>query len=199
MDQEQLWDKKLKINTIGRLDDHADVHHYPYEPTPYSVLERLAESGYIGKKNALIDYGCGKGRVGFYLNHTVGCKSVGVEYERAIYEGAMENRKSYGSNRGVEFAFANAESYKIGKADTFYFFNPFSAELLRSVMAQILDGFYENPRTMRLFFYYPNDAYVAYLMSVDELDLVDEIDCRDLFPGDDYREKILIFELGNYF
>ena len=52
---------------------------------------------------------------------------------------------------------------------------------------------------MRLFFYYPNDAYVAYLMSVDELDLVDEIDCRDLFPGDDYREKILIFELGNYF
>ena len=44
---EQQWDKKLKINTIGRDDSHADDFHFPYEPTPYSVLERLAESAYI--------------------------------------------------------------------------------------------------------------------------------------------------------
>ena len=199
MEMELQWDKKLKIQTVGRIDDHADVHHYPYEPTPYVVLERLAESGYIGRESHLLDYGCGKGRVGFYLNHTVGCRSTGIEYERAIYEAAMDNKKSYGENRGVNFDFANAETYKVGEADVFYFFNPFSAEILRSVMAQILEAFYENPRTMRLFFYYPNDAYMAYLMSVDELDLLDEIDCRDLFPGDDYREKIMIFELKNYF
>lgn len=41
------WDKKLRINTAGRDDSHADEYHYPYEPTPYSVLERLAESGLI--------------------------------------------------------------------------------------------------------------------------------------------------------
>ena len=199
METEQLWDQKLHIHTIGRIDDHADVHRYPYEPTPYSVLERLAESGYIRRENHLIDYGCGKGRVGFYLNHTIGCRSMGIEYERAIYEAAIDNCKAYGEYRGVDFAFANAETYKVGDADVFYFFNPFSAEILRSVMAQILEEFYENPRTMRLFFYYPNDAYMAYLMSVDELDLLDEIDCRDLFPGDDYREKIMIFELRNYF
>ena len=199
MEMELQWDKKLKIQTVGRIDDHADVHHYPYEPTPYVVLERLAESGYIGRESHLLDYGCGKGRVGFYLNHMVGCRSTGIEYERAIYEAAMDNQKSYGENRGVNFDFANAETYKVGEADVFYFFNPFSAEILRSVMAEILEAFYENPRTMRLFFYYPNDAYMAYLMSVDELDLLDEIDCRDLFPGDDYREKIMIFELKNYF
>ena len=197
--KEQQWDKKLKVQTCGRIDAHADAYHYPYEPTPYVVLERLAESGYIGRESHLLDYGCGKGRVGFYLNHTVGCRSMGIEYERAIYEAAMDNKKSYGENRGVNFDFANAETYKVGEADVFYFFNPFSAEILRSVMAQILEAFYENLRTMRLFFYYPNDAYMAYLMSVDELDLLDEIDCRDLFPGDDYREKIMIFELKNYF
>mgnify|MGYP003295699188 CR=1 FL=1 len=38
------WDKKLKIQTVGRDDFHADEHHYPYEPTPYEVLERLVES-----------------------------------------------------------------------------------------------------------------------------------------------------------
>ncbi|MBR5284319.1 MAG: class I SAM-dependent methyltransferase, partial [Clostridia bacterium] len=123
MEMELQWDKKLKIQTVGRIDDHADVHHYPYEPTPYVVLERLAESGYIGRESHLLDYGCGKGRVGFYLNHTVGCRSTGIEYERAIYEAAMDNQKSYGENRGVNFDFANAETCKVGEADVFYFFN----------------------------------------------------------------------------
>ena len=31
-------------------------------------------------------------------------------------------------------------------------------------------------------------------MEEDELMFYDEIDCRDLFPGEDPRERILIFE-----
>jgi hypothetical protein len=34
-------------------------------------------------------------------------------------------------------------------------------------------------------------------MTVDELDFYDEIECGDLFPGKDNRERILIFELPN--
>lgn len=41
------WDKLLKIRTTGRDDSKADQYRYPYEPTPYSVLERLANSGLI--------------------------------------------------------------------------------------------------------------------------------------------------------
>lgn len=51
MDQMELqWDKLLKIKTTGRDDSHSDQYRYPYEPTPYCVLERLANSGLIGKK-----------------------------------------------------------------------------------------------------------------------------------------------------
>ena len=60
---ESRWDKLLNIRTMGRDDTHADQYRYPYEPTPYSVLERLANAGYIRKGNILLDYGCGKGRV----------------------------------------------------------------------------------------------------------------------------------------
>ena len=63
---ENTWEHLLKIKTSGRDDSEADPCHYPYEPTPYSVLERLANSEYIGKRNVLIDYGCGKGRVDFF-------------------------------------------------------------------------------------------------------------------------------------
>ena len=41
---ESRWDKLLNIRTMGRDDTHADQYRYPYEPTPYSVLERLANA-----------------------------------------------------------------------------------------------------------------------------------------------------------
>ena len=50
---ETKWDKLLNIKTTGRDDSRADQFRYPYEPTPYSVLERLANSGYVTKKNVL--------------------------------------------------------------------------------------------------------------------------------------------------
>lgn len=38
---EVRWDRLLRIKTAGRDDSSADQYRYPYEPTPYSVLERL--------------------------------------------------------------------------------------------------------------------------------------------------------------
>ena len=57
---EKNWDNLLNIKTGGRDDSLANTYNYPYEPTPYKVLERLANSGYIRKKDLLVDYGCGK-------------------------------------------------------------------------------------------------------------------------------------------
>ncbi len=193
---EAQWDKKLKIQTTGRDDYHEDEYHYPYEPTPYSVLKRLTESGYIDKNCYVIDYGCGKGRVGFFLNHQLGCHVTGIEYEERIYKQAIENLDTYGNNKNIEFLCINAEEYKVKNADSFYFFNPFSVEILKSVLGKILESYYENPRNMQLFFYYPNDEYLSCLMTAPELMFVDEIDCQDLFEGKNGRERILIFEIS---
>ena len=194
---EKQWDKKLKIDTCGRLDGHADAYHHPYEPTPYSVLERLAESGYITKEQKIIDYGCGKGRVGFFLNYKVGCYVVGIEYEEKICTLAKENLKRYvgGDGSTIEFTCKDAKDFPVKNADCFYFFNPFSLEILQSVLGRVKESYYVNPREMKLFFYYPSDDYVAYLMTQEELMFVDEIDCNDLFEGENLRERILIFEV----
>ena len=45
MDKERSWDKLLQIKTAGRDDTNSDEYRYPYEPTPYSVLERLVDKG----------------------------------------------------------------------------------------------------------------------------------------------------------
>lgn len=75
---EQEWEHILQIKTAGRDDSHSDGEHHPYEPTDYAVLERLANSGYIGKKDILIDYGSGKGRVSFFLAYQTRCQAIGA-------------------------------------------------------------------------------------------------------------------------
>ena len=96
-----------------------------------------------------------------------------------------------------KFVLANAESYEVPSDVSFcYFFNPFSVEILKRVVARILESYYENPRPIQLMFYYPSDEYVSFLMTQDELMFSDEIDCRDLFDGNDSREKILVFDVG---
>lgn len=192
---ETRWDKLLHIQTMGRDDSNSDQYRYPYEPTPYSVLERLANTGYIRKNNTLLDYGCGKGRVDFFLSYQTRCRSIGIEYDERIYQKAVENKDKAVSGGRVSIELANAETFVVPEnADRMYFFNPFSVEILEKVIARILESYYQNPRAIQLFFYYPSDEYISYLMMIDELMFMDEISCNDLFPGNDSRERIVIFE-----
>ena len=196
-DKENTWDKLLQIKTTGRDDSNSDQYHYPYEPTPYSVLERLANSGFISKKDVVLDYGCGKGRVDFFLSYQTKANTIGIEYDERIYQSALDNQKTAVSGARTEFVLERAEAYEVpSKVNRYYFFNPFSVELLRKVMERIIESYYENPREVFLFFYYPSEEYISYLMTVDELEFYDEISCEDLFEGNDLRERIMIFLLS---
>lgn len=196
VDNENTWDKLLKIKTTGRDDSNSDQYRYPYEPTPYSVLERLANSGFIRKRDVVLDYGCGKGRVDFFLSYQTKANTIGIEYDERIYQSALENQKTAVSRAKAEFVLARAEAYEVpSEVNRYYFFNPFSVELLQKVMARIIESYYVKPRNQFLFFYYPSEEYISYLMTVDELEFYDEIACGDLFEGNDLRERIVIFLL----
>ena len=196
---ENTWDKLLQIKTTGRDDVKADQYHHPYEPTPYGVLERLTNSGLFGKDDVVLDYGCGKGRVDFFLSYRTKAHTIGIEYDDRIYAGALDNQKTVLSGVKAEFVLARAEEYEVpSQVNRCYFFNPFSEEILHKVMARILESYYDRPREVLLFFYYPSDEYISYLMTVDQLEFYDEIECEDLFEGNNRRERILIFGLSDY-
>ena len=196
LDNENTWDKLLQIKTTGRDDSNSDQYNYPYEPTPYTVLERLANSGLIRKKDVVLDYGCGKGRVDFFLSYQTRANTIGIEYDERIYDGVICNQKTAVSGTKTKFELAKAEGYVVPQeVNRCYFFNPFSVELFRKVVARIMESYYECPREILLFFYYPSDEYVSYLMTVDELEFYDEISCGDLFEGNDAREEIMIFRI----
>ena len=196
-DCEKTWDFSLRIQTCGRDELGADEYHHPYEPTPYSVLERLADSGLLSKGDVVLDYGCGKGRVGFFLSHRAKAKTIGIEYDERIYGSALENRKT--AKAKAHFVLTRAEEYEVpSEVNRCYFFNPFSVEILHKVMARIMESWYAYPREVFLFFYYPADEYISYLMTVEELEFYDEIECDDLFDGKDIRERIMIFQLPDF-
>ena len=144
----------------------------------------------------VLDYGCGKGRVGFFLSHHAKAHSIGIEYDARIYHSALENRKTAAGGERTEFVLTRAETYQVPpEVNRCYFFNPFSSEILHKVMARILESYYEAPREMFMFFYFPSEEYIAYLMTVEALEFYDEIECDDLFAENRQRERIMIFSL----
>ena len=147
-------DKALHINTCGRDDTRSDQYRFPYEPTPYSVLIRLAESGLITERDTLLDYGCGKGRVGLFLSSKTKARSIGIEYDETIFRDATENAATAVSGAKSDFILTSAEDYEVpAEVNRCYFFNPFSAEILSKVMSRIIGSYYESPREILLFFY----------------------------------------------
>lgn len=162
--KEKEWEKLLRIKTTGRDDTRSDTFRYPYEPTSYEVLERLANTGLIGKNNTLLDYGCGKGRVSIFMTYQTKCHSIGIEYDERIYNRALANKTDAVSGNRVQFICEDAVVFKIAdNVDRFFFFNPFSIEIFKSVLANIIDSYYEAQREMLIMCYYPSDEY---LMSV---------------------------------
>ena len=130
----------------------------------------MIESKYISDENFV---------VGFYKKKT-----------------KLEHKEVTENKCKIEFLCQSTEKHEINDADTFYFFNPFSVEVLQSVGGKIKKSYYENPREIFLFFYYPSEEYISYLMTVEELEFYDEIECEDLFDGCDIRERIMIFSLS---
>ena len=196
-DSEHTWDKLLQIKTTGRDDSKAGQTCYPYEPTPYPVLERLANYGFIRKRDVVLDYGCGKGRVDFFLSYQTKAKTIGIEYDERIYQSAVENQKAAVSRARTEFVLARAEEYDVpAEVNRYYFFNPFSVEILREVMMKIKASYAKDPRETLLFFYYPSPEYLSFLAEADGLELQEEVPCGDLFEGNDPREKVMVFSLS---
>ncbi|MCR4891441.1 MAG: class I SAM-dependent methyltransferase [Lachnospiraceae bacterium] len=189
------WDRLLRIRTSGRDDSRAGQFCYPYEPTPYCVLERLSSHEFIGKRNRLLDYGCGKGRVSFFLSYQTRCRTLGIEYDERLLERALRNRETAAAAGRTEFLLARAEEFRVPEdVDRFFFFNPFSVEILKRAVKRIQESLREREREVFLFFYYPSDEYLSYLFSEQGFQAQEEINCRDLFSGENPRERILVFK-----
>ncbi|MGM0846239.1 MAG: SAM-dependent methyltransferase [Bacillota bacterium] len=190
-------DKWLNIKTETVQKSSYESHHYNrYEPTPYSVLERLFQTVELESTDRVVDFGCGSGRMNFYIHNRYRATVIGVEMNEYLYEQALENRKNYrkkfiDTSERILFNNCLAQEYSINSEDNvFYFFNPFSIEIFIAVVNNILQSLEEAPRQIQLILYYPPEDYPFFLENQTAFRLVREI----ILPGNAY-EKLLIYSL----
>ena len=196
MELEVELDKFLKIKTNGRDDSNSNFTNYPYEATPYKVLQNLGNSGYITKRDTIIDYGCGKGRVDFYLAYMTKAKMIGIEYDERLFNSAIENQKKAISASRVSFVNTCASLYEVPTDVTaVYFFNPFSTTILKEVLKNIRLSKEQSDREIKLFFYYPSKEYISFLEKNTDIIYIDNIDCTDLYKEYDKREYIAVYKM----
>ena len=190
---QQQWDKKLKIQTIGRDASSADAYRYPYEPTDYCVLQRLADSGLITADNVLVDYGCGKGRVSFFLNSQIGCKVTGIDHSERLLQMAKKNLEEYGKTDDIKFIHSKAEEYVPGEAKCFYLYNPFSTKIFRQVLKRIGESKEKNPREILIFFYYSTIEYKTYLPTEPRIELIKTVTFNEETINDRVPAKLSVY------
>ena len=119
-----------------------------------------------------------------------------MEYNPRLYEKALTNKDRACRGHLVTIVQQDATDFAVPQyADRAFFFNPFSTDILRTVIMNLLASCREFPREILLFFYYPSKAYTDYLTTISQLTLVDSLDCCGISNGKDSREKLLIYKV----
>ncbi len=194
---ETMYDKMLGIKTTGLREWTGQNDSYNrYEPTPYRALEKLFRSYKLKKTDEIVDFGCGRGRVAFYIHNRFHVPVVGIEVNAKTYEEALQNKERYRwrskhIKAPIRFEFGLAEHYEIGPTNNkFYFFNPFSIETFEKVITNILDSVKEKDRPVDLILYYPTPTYKNYLKKRTPFKLLNKVKIPRV---NDRAEKFLIY------
>ncbi|AST90244.1 SAM-dependent methyltransferase [Sutcliffiella cohnii] len=198
--QEQYYDQLLNIETSEvQKGFHSSFHYHRYEPTPYEALVLFFEQYSLTNKDRIIDFGCGKGRLNFFVHHFFGTRATGIEMDETFYKEALQNRRKYWLKRReigdqIQFFQCLAENYSISKEDNvFYFFNPFTVQIFMKVVRNILASYEVEPRKLDIILYYPANEYTYYLEEQTPFYLFQEV----LLPRYEHNpyEKFLIYRL----
>ncbi len=163
MDKEQQFEKFLGINTSEEevvLGHDTDMKYSAYEASEYEGLISIFDEITLTPYDTLVDYGCGMGRVLFFCNQRFMCNVTGIEYDDEIFEKLLDNVEYYnvrfkGQREKFRLLHMKAEDYVVRPEDNiFYFFNPFSMDILEGVLNRILASHKGKPRKITVILYY---------------------------------------------
>ncbi|MBS4207047.1 class I SAM-dependent methyltransferase [Bacillus sp. FJAT-50079] len=196
---EATYERRLRIRTSGLREWRKKVQYNRYEATPYKALEELFKGYKLEKTDRVVDYGCGRGRVSFYVHHHFQIQVTGIEVNELTYSEALDNKTRYRQRARhiaapLRFDYGLAEHYQVEDEDNvFYFFNPFSVQIFKKVVQNILQSVQERRRPVDIILYYPMPEFKRYLKSSTPFKLMNKI----RVPGaHDSKEKFLIYRFS---
>lgn len=193
---EKKFDQLLGIRTDGIRKWRGNVPYNRYEPTPYVALEKLFQAYRIEEEDEVVDFGCGRGRVSFYIHHRFQVPVTGIENNDKTFEEALDNEASYRRDREhitapLELEYGLAEMYEIEETENcFYFFNPFSVNIFKKVVDNIMTSIKQHDRPVDLILYYPLPEYKWFLKQKTPFRLINKVRVPEANHGKRGKFKI---------
>ncbi|MGB4610162.1 MAG: hypothetical protein WBH77_06015 [Saccharofermentanales bacterium] len=112
---ERQMDRELNIQTriMREWTELEDLLLYNrLESTPYQAIDKLFEFNELGSDSNFVDFGCGSGRVAFYVHNRFNIPVTGIELNMETYYELEDNLASYlKADPKVDFA-ENIASYQ---------------------------------------------------------------------------------------
>lgn len=196
--KEKYYDELLNIKTEGeQVGFNESLHYHRYEPTPYVALEILFKQYELKSTDRIVDFGCGKGRLNFYIHYLFNVSVIGIEMNETFYLEAIQNKKNYikKDDEKIQFYHCLAEKYEIQPLENhFYFFNPFSIQIFMKIIKNILVSVEKVRREVEVVLYYVSDEYIYFLEYQTAFELKKEIIIPGLYEHNQ-NERFLIYRL----
>ena len=189
----------IKTSDVGEQEDQSPHYHH-YEATSYWMLDELFKHYQLGQSDAFVDYGCGKGRVLYYVHNRFQVSVTGVEMNQSHYQDALANEKMYLKHNNkngdlIRIECCLAEDYQIKENENcFFFFNPFSLQIFINIVNNILNAVEQNKRTVDIILYYPAIEYMDYLETRTPFELFQNVGIPGISEIN-ARERFLIYRL----
>lgn len=191
-------DSELNIDTLGtrKWKNGTSKMYHRTESSPYQALETLYEKHDLDKKDRVVDFGAGRGRVAFFIHKYFNVDVVGIELNEITFEETEANLKQYHTKFGhfehkIEFQCIGAENYKFDKKDnTYFFFNPFNHTIFKNVIDNIIEDADRNGKDIKVVLYYPTRSYRKVMKKTD-FKIIDKFKPKGRITP---TEKFIIYE-----
>lgn len=156
----RYYDRKIGIDAEGSLHREigarCDRERNLYQPSYYGRLEKMVRHLRFTSDDVFVDFGCGKGRVVFFVALHKLKKVIGVEVDGALIECARRNLSRLRMrNSPVEFVHGDAGLFDVREGTVFFMFNPFGEATLAKVLQNIKESLSSYPRKIRIVYYAP--------------------------------------------
>jgi hypothetical protein len=130
-----------------------DVYH-----TKYSVLPIIFKLVPIKDMDVLVDVGCGKGRIiNFWLSKKLKNKIIGLELDKRV---AHQTSLQFTKKKNVTIIQGNAVDNIPEDGTLFYFYNPFSEEVVEKFEEKLSQMFQKKP--IKIIYYNPKSIKAFY-------------------------------------
>lgn len=160
------FDQNHGVSTCGfigldevDIDSKNKIHGEPYGPSHMLPTKRSIGQLPIDYRDfVFIDFGSGKGKALLIASTFSFKRVIGIEYCKEIHDIAVKNIQIFPPNivktKRTISTHEDAANFEIPNENcVFYFYNPFSSEILSQVISRISKSYAENPRKMYIIYY----------------------------------------------